>query len=76
MLGGNVEDLYVFGLNKDRGHMNDEWGGVWWWGGGKYMVCTDTRYMSLRRRSFPVIPITRHPQLGTQQKLYQLGLTT
>lgn len=26
-----MEDLYVFGLNKDRGHMNDEWGG------GKYM---------------------------------------
>lgn len=20
-----MEDLYVFGLNKDRGHMNDEW---------------------------------------------------
>lgn len=44
MLDGNVEDLYVFGLNKARGHMNDEWGGVRWWGGGiyEYMVGTPT----------------------------------
>lgn len=57
MLGGNVEELYVFGLNKDRGHMNDEWGGVWWCGGGgiyEYMVGTPTvgTWSSLEKAQF------------------------
>ena len=59
-----MDDLYVFGLNKARGYMNDEWGGVRWWGGGEYMNIRwvlHSRYMGSRKKA-QFSSQTRHPQ--------------